>query len=151
MCECNGYCMESWISLTSLLIKVIICIVFRPFMYICCCASLPCIALWVIEFCIGRSSRLIRVLEHSWCLSHHAAVIAEPPLLSQSSGYGMLAGIIHYNFTTCSHWWFCPWTSLSCVNDYDRRTSRGARFTRPLLYPFCIFHHVATPTACSIM
>ena len=31
--------------------------------------------------------------------------------------------------------------------------SRGARFTRPLLHLFCtmIFHHVATPTACSIM
>ena len=30
-------------------------------------------------------------------------------------------------------------------------TSRGAHFARPLLHPFCIFHHVATPTACSIM
>ena len=30
-------------------------------------------------------------------------------------------------------------------------TGRGACFARPLLYPFCVFHHVATPTACSIM
>ena len=71
-----------------------------------------------------------------------------PATLIENLWMGWFYARQHGTFRAIS---FLPTRKWKAVYVYVIYTSRGARFARPLLHPFCIFHHVATPTACSLM